>query len=190
MLLALSSNQKLGLALAAAAFVVFALVCAMVIPRSRPNFPEGHLSWFIAACVLFTVGMLLTIGFVAKESEEEIAGHETPATETAETTDTGTTETTETTQTEPTETMASGAVRGGQALGEAVFATNCGSCHTLSAAGTSGTVGPNLDQSKPAEALVLDRVRNGQGIMPAFEGTLSEEEITEVAKYVSSVAGS
>ena len=77
MLLALSSNQKLGLALAAAAFVVFALVCAMLIPRYRPNFPAGHMGWFIAACVFFTVGMLLTIFFVAKESEHE-AGAETP----------------------------------------------------------------------------------------------------------------
>ena len=71
MLLALSSNQKLGLALAAAAFVVFALICAMLIPRYRPNFPAGHMGWFIAACVAFTVGMMLTIYFVAKESEHE-----------------------------------------------------------------------------------------------------------------------
>ncbi len=81
MLLALSSNQKLGLALAAAAFVVFALICAMLIPRYRPNFPAGHMGWFIAACVAFTVGMMLTIYFVAKESEHE-AGGETHATET------------------------------------------------------------------------------------------------------------
>ena len=74
MLLALSSNQKLGLALAAAAFVVFALVCAMLIPRYRPNFPAGHMGWFIAACAAFTVGMMLTIYFVAKESEHEAGG--------------------------------------------------------------------------------------------------------------------
>ena len=71
MLLALSSNQKLGLALAAAAFVVFALVCAMLIPRYRPNFPAGHLGWFIAACGFFTAVMLLTVFFVARESEHE-----------------------------------------------------------------------------------------------------------------------
>ena len=169
MLLALSSNQKLGLALAAAAFVVFALICAMLIPRYRPNFPAGHMGWFIAACVAFTVGMMLTIYFVAKESEHE-AGGETHATETTET----------------TETSAAG---GSDAAGKVIFETNCGSCHTLADAGTTGTVGPNLDQSQPAEALVVERVTNGMGVMPPFEGVLTEEQITEVAKYVSAAAG-
>ena len=181
MLLALSSNQKLGLALAAGAFVVFALVCAMLIPRRRPNFPEGHLGWFIAACVVLTVGMLLTIGFVARESEE---GHEAAGTHATET---------EPAPTEPPPAepppAAAGAVRGSEAVGKVIFEENCGSCHTLSDAGTSGTVGPNLDQAKPPQALVLDRVTNGQGIMPSFAGTLSDEEITEVAVYVSAVAG-
>ena len=70
-----------------------------------------------------------------------------------------------------------------------IFTTNCGSCHTLADAGTTGTVGPNLDQSQPAEALVVERVTNGMGVMPPFEGVLTEEEITEVAVYVSAAAG-
>lgn len=79
---------------------------------------------------------------------------------------------------------------GGQAAGgKDVFTTNCGGCHTLADAGTSGTVGPNLDQAKPPKALVVDRVTNGKGVMPPFKGTLTEKQIQAVADYVSSAAG-
>jgi cbb3-type cytochrome c oxidase subunit III len=73
--------------------------------------------------------------------------------------------------------------------GKDIFTANCGSCHTLKDAGTSGTVGPNLDQLKPDEARVQRQVTNGGGAMPAFKGTLTPAQITAVAKYVSSVAG-
>jgi cbb3-type cytochrome c oxidase subunit III len=73
--------------------------------------------------------------------------------------------------------------------GKKIFQTECGSCHTLSAAGTSGTVGPNLDQLKPATATVVHQVTNGGGVMPAFTGTLSAAQIGAVAQYVSSNAG-
>jgi len=78
----------------------------------------------------------------------------------------------------------------GQAAdGKAIFTANCGGCHTLADAGTTGTVGPNLDQSKPPKALVLDRVTNGMGVMPPFKGTLTDAQIEAVADYVSSSAG-
>jgi mono/diheme cytochrome c family protein len=70
-----------------------------------------------------------------------------------------------------------------------VFEQNCASCHTLAAAGSSGTVGPNLDQLKPSDALVTKQVTNGGGGMPAFGSQLSKGQIASVAKYVSSVAG-
>ncbi len=47
----------------------------------------------------------------------------------------------------------------------------------LADAGASGTVGPDLDEVKPSEELVSDRVTNGLGAMPSFKGQLSEEEI-------------
>jgi len=72
--------------------------------------------------------------------------------------------------------------------GKDIFTANCGSCHTLKDAGTNGTVGPNLDQLKPAFAIVQHQVINGGGAMPAFKGTLTPAQITAVAKYVSSVA--
>ena len=73
--------------------------------------------------------------------------------------------------------------------GKDIFTANCGSCHTLADAGTSGTVGPNLDQLKPSFARAQKQVTNGGAVMPAFKGTLTPEQIKAVAKYVSSVAG-
>jgi cbb3-type cytochrome c oxidase subunit III len=73
--------------------------------------------------------------------------------------------------------------------GKDIFLANCGSCHTLADAGTSGTVGPNLDQLKPGELTVQRQVINGGGAMPAFKGTLTPEQITAVAKCVASSAG-
>ena len=73
--------------------------------------------------------------------------------------------------------------------GKDIFVANCGSCHTLADAGTSGNVGPNLDQLKPAESIVQHQVINGGGAMPAFKGTLTPAQITAVAKYVASSTG-
>ena len=70
-----------------------------------------------------------------------------------------------------------------------VFESTCATCHTLAAAGSTGTVGPNLDQLKPSDALVVHQVTNGGGGMPAFGSTLSKTQIQSVAKYVSTVAG-
>ena len=76
------------------------------------------------------------------------------------------------------------------AEGKQIFTQSCGTCHTLSDAGTNGTVGPNLDQLKPDEARVLAAIENGgagTGAMPANIVTGTEAEA--VAAYVSSVAG-
>jgi outer membrane protein assembly factor BamB len=73
--------------------------------------------------------------------------------------------------------------------GEEVFDGTCSTCHTLAAAGTSGTVGPNLDELEPSKALVEKQVTNGGGGMPAFGSTFSKEEIENVAEFVSHWAG-
>jgi mono/diheme cytochrome c family protein len=70
--------------------------------------------------------------------------------------------------------------------GKAVFADACGGCHTLSAAGTSGTTGPNLDDVSLDAGGVEDIVRGGRGSMPSFEGQLSDDEIAAVAEFVAS----
>jgi mono/diheme cytochrome c family protein len=69
--------------------------------------------------------------------------------------------------------------------GAQLFKSNCGSCHTLSAAGTSGAVGPNLDNVSLSPAEIEAKVRSGGGAMPSFSGKLSDKEIKAVAAYVS-----
>jgi mono/diheme cytochrome c family protein len=73
--------------------------------------------------------------------------------------------------------------------GAAIFQASCASCHTLQAAGASGSVGPNLDERQPDAAAVTAAVTSGPGTMPTFEGQLSPEEIAAVAEYVASSAG-
>jgi mono/diheme cytochrome c family protein len=82
-----------------------------------------------------------------------------------------------------------------------MFVTNCGSCHTLAAAGTDGVVGPNLDDrlapAGPAEGDAIDGTRDrvlsaietglGNGRMPA--GILQGEQAVQVSQYVAEVAG-
>jgi mono/diheme cytochrome c family protein len=84
-----------------------------------------------------------------------------------------------------------GAAASLSAEGKTVFTANCGSCHTLQAAGTTGTVGPDLDELEPDLATVEHQVVNGGGPMPAFgkEGILNPKEVKAVATYVSAVAG-
>ena len=62
---------------------------------------------------------------------------------------------------------------------------NCATCHTLKDANSKGIIGPNLDEIKPDIVRVLTAVTNGIGVMPAYEGILSNDEIKAVASYVA-----
>jgi cbb3-type cytochrome c oxidase subunit III len=73
--------------------------------------------------------------------------------------------------------------------GKQIFVTKCGGCHTLKAAGTTGTQGPNLDVLKPSFPVAKNQVIKGGGIMPAFKGVLTDAQINAVAKYVADHAG-
>jgi uncharacterized membrane protein len=76
------------------------------------------------------------------------------------------------------------------AAGRRIFlAQPCGSCHMLRDAHATGGIGPNLDAAKPSRALVINRVTNGQGVMPSFSNKLSKQQIEQLADYVSSAAG-
>jgi mono/diheme cytochrome c family protein len=93
-------------------------------------------------------------------------------------------------ETMPTETQTE--TEGGDlvAQGKDVFTkAGCGSCHILADAGSTGTIGPDLDEAKPSEELAVERVTNGKPPMPAFKGQLSAAEIEAVAAYVATVAG-
>ena len=84
------------------------------------------------------------------------------------------------------ETTTGGGETGDATKGEAVFASaGCGSCHTFSKANSNGTVGPNLDDASPSFDKVVTQVTNGGGPMPSFKDQLSEQEIRDVAAFVS-----
>ena len=188
MLLGLTGYQ-VALVVVAASFIVFALVAALVVPRTRPSFPGRRLDVFLLVCAAFFVAQLTAVLLLAEIGEadepakqESASGETTPPTQT-ETTSPQTTTTTATT----------GAPAAGDPVaGKAVFtgSAGCSSCHTLADAGATGNVGPNLDDLKPSYDAVEKQVTNGGGVMPAFKDTLTEKQIEDVSAYVSSVAGS
>ncbi len=89
-------------------------------------------------------------------------------------------------ETSPATTQTTGGEAGDAANGEEVFASaGCGGCHTFAAAGSSGSVGPDLDDAAPSFDAVVTQVTNGGGAMPAFGDELSAQEIRDVAAFVS-----
>jgi mono/diheme cytochrome c family protein len=81
-------------------------------------------------------------------------------------------------------------LKGDPTAGKAVFAkAGCGSCHTLAAAGSTGTVGPNLNQAHPDYKLATTRVTFGKGVMPSFKGQLTDQQIADVASFVVKSTG-
>jgi cytochrome c6 len=88
-------------------------------------------------------------------------------------------------QTGPAQTLPAEFADGDPAAGKNVYLGNgCGACHILKDAGTSGTIGPDLDASQPSPVLAADRIANGQGGMPAFKGTLPDKQIADVTAYI------
>jgi cytochrome c553 len=190
-LLAISSEGKIGLGVLAGLLILFALLSAFYFPRRDPNFPGERLGLFVIVAVVLFAGTIAGVVFFAAEEEEGAEATEVQGTDTgqeqetsAPTTESEPTES-EPTESEPTESEPSAGAEGDAAAGEAVFASaGCGGCHTLEAAGSSGNVGPNLDEAKPPHDLVVDRVTNGMGAMPSFKGQLEDEQIQDVAAYV------
>ena len=168
----LSTGHKIGLGAVGAAFILFALVSSFVLPLRNPNFPGRSVGWYVTLGILFFAAMLTAVIVFGREKPEASAAP--PATSTQSTSTSTLTSTTGT-----------GSTQGDPEAGKAVFASaGCSGCHTLKAAGASGTVGPNLDQLKPAEALVVHQVTNGGAIMPAFKGKLTPKQIQDVAAFV------
>jgi len=65
----------------------------------------------------------------------------------------------------------------------------CAVCHTLADAGTSGTIGPDLDELKPGMDQIKRVLREGDGAMPSFSATMSEADMNAVAAYVVHATG-
>ena len=209
--LALNGYQSLLLGVALF-FIAFALTVALLVPRWKPDFPSRYLGWFIAgvivlfACQLTAVLLLANLGENTEEAEAaagttQTASNQTlPATTTPSPPPSGSTTPTSTTPTSTTQgsttpssttpSQTTPAAQGNAAAGKQVFvAQPCGGCHTLKDAGTTGTVGPNLDQLKPPYDKVVTQVTNGGAVMPPFKDKLTPQQIQDVAAYVSSVAG-
>ena len=95
-------------------------------------------------------------------------------------------ETVEGTVPQETHAEGGGAAEGDPAAGEEIFASaGCGSCHTYERAGSTGTAGPNLDESQSDYDGAYQQIANGGGGMPAFKDQLSEQEIADVAAFVT-----
>jgi mono/diheme cytochrome c family protein len=126
--------------------------------------------------LLLAVLALGAFGFTACGGDDE----ESTTTASEETT------TEETTSTEEMTTEDSGgAAEGSVSAGAGVWEeSGCGDCHTMAAAGATGTTGPNLDDLQPDLEQVVSQVTNGGGVMPAFGESLSEQQINDVAAYV------
>jgi mono/diheme cytochrome c family protein len=88
-------------------------------------------------------------------------------------------------QSESTSTEEQGGGGAGDAeAGKQIFTEQCGACHTLADAGTTGNVGPNLDDLAPEHDVIVHQVENGGGAMPPFKDTLSAQQIEDVSTYV------
>jgi mono/diheme cytochrome c family protein len=91
---------------------------------------------------------------------------------------------------EQTATVPSQYKGGDPVAGKQVFQTaGCAGCHTLKDAGSTGNVGPNLDQAKPPLSLAVERVTHGAGAMPNFTSQLSAKQIADVTAYVVTKSG-
>lgn len=195
MLLALTTTQKLGLAGTAAVFIAFALLVALVIPRRNPDFPGRRgLVPFILVTLILTIAMLGAVEVFAKEEEHGATETHEPAPEPAP--EPGPSPEPPPPEPAPTTTGgASGSVEAGKTL---FRVSGCGGCHAFAAAGTSGTTGPNLDESLAgkdaayAEQAIVDpdaEVAEGYspGVMPqTYEQQFSPEQIADLVTFLTS----
>ena len=187
------SRNDLILGIAALVLVGFALVVSLVLPRRDPNFPGRHMGALILVAALLIIAMLTAVE-VFGESHQIEAVAESGATET----EPAPTTSAPTETTPPAETT--GGPTGDPAAGKEIFSTTaqppCASCHTLSEANASGTVGPDLDQvlkGKDAAFIhesIVDpdaEIASGftAGVMPAVYGDqLDDQQLADLVAFL------
>jgi len=169
---AITGLGKTVLLIVAITFIAWALITAIFVPKRSQGFPKRLDAYIVVSALLFIAQMSAVVWVTGTQETEE----ETHAAETGGgATEGGTT---------------TAAPAGDAAAGKQVFeSAGCVACHTLADAGSTGTVGPNLDDAKPPATLVVTRVTEGAGAMPSFKDKLTEQQIQDVAAYVSSAAG-
>jgi cytochrome c553 len=167
---------KTVLVVVALTFILWSLYTAMVIPKKRPDYPRRLDVYIVVTALLFAAQLTAVVwvtGTQAVETHTEVSAETEHGDETA-----GGEETTD------------NAEIGDAQAGAAVFASaGCGGCHALADAGSSGAVGPDLDELQPSDVQVVAIVTDGRGSMPSFSGQLDEQQIVDVAAYVSLAAG-
>src|SRR5262245_31015212 len=175
MAFALSTAHMIGLALVGAAFITFALISSLVLPRRNPDFPGRRRNIYLVVCAAFFLAMMAAV---------LVFGREEPTSEAA----TGT-------------TTAPKLPAGNAAAGKALFESKgCGACHTFKPAGTHGTIGPDLDSLKasaakagqPFDAFIAESIMDPNayiapgykpGIMPKFP--LDSTQVADLVAYLS-----
>lgn len=150
----------------AAAFIAIAILVALVAMRAGPKKgpePSGGNAGFAIFMVLIVVFGLGAPAYALVNNAD----------------------------TSPTEGKGGVELTSAQSEGRDMFIHNCATCHTLADAGSTGMVGPNLDELRPPKALVVNAIQNGRaqgnGQMPA--GLVAGDDAANIGDYVSAVAG-
>lgn len=161
---------KTVLIVVAVTFIAWALITAIIVPKRHSVFPRRLDAFLLVSAVLFVAQMSAVLWVTeTQEIEKEANASETGGKGEGE----------------------GAGPAGDAAAGKPLFASaGCGACHALADADSAGAVGPSLDEAKPSAELVVERVTNGMGAMPAFSDELTEAQIADIAAYVVSVAGS
>jgi mono/diheme cytochrome c family protein len=178
----LATSHKIGLALVAAAFIAFALICSFVLPAKWPGFPGKHVGLFVAVAVCFTAAQLAAVIVLASEPVEEhvnaIAG------EAAAAASPGASGSTTPAKPPPP--------AGNATAGKALFtAQGCIACHTFKPAGATAKVGPDLDNlAADAQKAIKDPTAYTvpgypSGVMPAFS-SLSDKQVGDLVAFLTS----
>ena len=158
------SRNDVILGAVALVLVVFSLVVSLVIPRRDPGFPGRNIRVFTVVAVLLVVAMLAAVEVLGEAHESEGAEHtESGETDTGEQGDTG--------------GGGGGGGGGDAAAGQEIFVANCGTCHTLEQAGTTGTVGRiSMTRARPGRRGAGHERRRGHAGLrrPALRGGDSE----------------
>ncbi|HZQ64586.1 MAG TPA: c-type cytochrome [Gaiellaceae bacterium] len=188
MLSALATSHKVGIAVVAGVFIVFALTSSFLLPALRPQFPgRDGVRWFVAVTALITAGMLATIIALAAEPKESREAEAAPGT----------------TSSQPASPAPGPAApKGDPAAGKQLFsAQGCNSCHTFKPAGATGKVGPDLDKlasdaqkanQGSVEQYAAESIEDPnayvvpgfpKGVMPAFK--LSKQQVGDLVAFLT-----
>jgi cytochrome c2 len=174
MLFALSTTNKIGLAGIGTAFIVFALISSMVVPRMSANFPGKGLRFYLVVCVAFFVAMISAVLYFDREKKVAAAAT-TPA-----------------------------AATGNPVAGKVVFTSSgCAACHTFTPAGATGKIGPSLDKlaaeaaafHQPIATFARTQIETPDtfrqagfpaGVMPkTFATSLSATQLNDLVAFVT-----